>query len=263
MVNDHSPTGFWTSSGPCYESDMVEVIEMSTCRSKPLILAAFALVCVSAETVRVPTKRAGAGPLFQIVRNNQWGFMGRTGRVVISPSFFDERDFFHGLAAVELLEGKSGFKWGFINEKGRMVIPARFDEVRDFVEDLAPVRVERKWGYIDTSGRMAIEPRFQAAGEFHEGLARVYLGARWSAVRENLPATTRRVGRSISERTTKLISQTAFRGVADSGTSARTATLLFRPNSSSHKTSRKGWPRFASRRPLKAGSDTWIGQVTW
>jgi hypothetical protein len=144
-------------------------------RSKLLILAILGVVCASAETIRNPTKRTGAGPFFQIVRNGKWGFMDRTGRIVVAPAFADERDFFHGLAAVALPEGK----WGFIDESGKLSITARYDEVRDFIDDLAPVRIGRKWGYIDTSGQMVIEPHFQSAGEFHEGLARIHL---WSKV---------------------------------------------------------------------------------
>lgn len=140
-------------------------------RPKLPILAIVGLLCGSAETIRNPAKRTGAGSLFQIVRDGKWGFMDRTGRVVIAPAFADERDFFHGLAAVALPDGK----WGFIDESGKLSITARFDEVRDFIGDLAPVRIGRKWGYIDTSGRMAIEPHFQSAGEFHEGLARIHL----------------------------------------------------------------------------------------
>jgi len=134
-----------------------------------------AIASTNAETIRVPSKRPGAGPLFQIVRDGKWGFMNRTGRIVISPAFAEERDFFHDLAAVALPEGK----WGYINQTGKLVIDGRFDEVRDFLEELAPVRIGRKWGYINTSGQMVVEPQFQSAGEFHDGLARVHF---WNKV---------------------------------------------------------------------------------
>jgi hypothetical protein len=148
---------------------------MLSWHSKLLITAVLGVVSAHSETIRNPAKRAGAGPLFQIVRNDKGGFIDRTGRVVIAPAFADERDFFRGLAAVQTPEGK----WGYIDETGKMAIAPRFDEVRDFIDDLAPVRISRKWGYIDTSGRLVIEPRFQSAGEFHEGLARIHV---WSKI---------------------------------------------------------------------------------
>lgn len=135
-----------------------------------LITSSLLTLCASAETVRNPSKRKGAGPLFQVVRDGKWGYMDRNGRITIAPRFAYERDFFHGLAGVYVNK-----KWGFIDEKGTVIISAQFDEVRDFLDDLAPVRVDRKWGYIDTAGRMVIEPRFQAAAEFHEGIARVQI----------------------------------------------------------------------------------------
>jgi len=138
-----------------------------------LILLSLLILCTSAETIPNPSKRKGAGPLFQVVRRGKWGYMDRNGRIAIAPQFEYERDFFHGLAGVSLNK-----KWGFINEKGTVVIRAQFDEVRDFLDDLAPVRMGRKWGYIDTAGRMVVEPRFQAAAEFHEGLARVHIWER-------------------------------------------------------------------------------------
>jgi hypothetical protein len=100
--------------------------------------------------------------------------MDRTGRTVIAPRFQSSRDFFRGLAAVQVDQ-----KWGYVNDSGKLVIPAQFDDAHDFLDDLAPVRMGRKWGYVDGTGRTVIEPAFQAAGEFHEGLARV---STWNAV---------------------------------------------------------------------------------
>src|SRR5688572_20358349 len=107
--------------------------------SATLVSAGLALTILSqyasSETLRNPTKRRGAGSLFQIVRSGKGGFMDRNGRTIIAPAFTDERDFFHGLAAVRLPEGK----WGYVDSTGKLAIPARFDEVRDFIGDLAPV----------------------------------------------------------------------------------------------------------------------------
>jgi hypothetical protein len=135
---------------------------------------ALALSGLYAERIPDPTRRAGADPLFQIRRGDKWGYIDRTGKVVIVPKFDSERDFFHGRAGVQV-----GKKWGFIDSGASVVIPLQFDEVRDFLDDLAPVRIGRKWGYVDAGGRMVIAPSFQAAAEFHEGLARVHL---WDSV---------------------------------------------------------------------------------
>jgi hypothetical protein len=63
--------------------------------------------------------------------------------------------------------------WGFIDKTGKIVIPCQFADVHNFHDGLAPVLVKRKWGYIDTAGKTIIEPRFVAAEPFHEGLAAV------------------------------------------------------------------------------------------
>ena len=97
----------------------------------------------------IPTKKKGAGPLFQIHHGNKWGFMDRTGKVVIPPRFDGVSDFFDGLAKVSFLVEKT-FKFCFIDERGKIVIPCDFEVVGDFSEGLAPVRIGiRAWGYID------------------------------------------------------------------------------------------------------------------
>jgi hypothetical protein len=94
--------------------------------------------------------------------------MNRNGQIIVPPRFDDERDFFQGLAAVQI-----GEHWGFVNEEGNIAIAPQFDDAHDFSDDRAPIRIGRKWGYIDLYGNIAIEPRFQAAGEFREGLAKI------------------------------------------------------------------------------------------
>lgn len=93
---------------------------------------------------------------------------------------YDEvKNFHNGLAAVKI-----GNKWGFINKTGQVVIDPQFDMVSSFYEGVAAIAIENMVGYIDTKGKMVIEPRFRLKHEsslyedsdnwnFSEGLAAV------------------------------------------------------------------------------------------
>ena len=76
----------------------------------------------------------------------------------------------------------TGGKWGYIDKTGKIVIEARFDYAEPFSEGLATVRVDTpgtsscKFGFIDKSGAFVIEPQFAYANSFHEGLAHVRIG---------------------------------------------------------------------------------------
>ena len=64
-------------------------------------------------------------------------------------------------------------KWGFIDKTGKLVISAQFDDVGPFSEGLAAVNQNGKWGYIDRSGEVVIHITYKSAWAFHEGFARV------------------------------------------------------------------------------------------
>lgn len=70
-------------------------------------------------------------------------------------------------------QGEGAAKWGFVDRSGEMVIEPQFDMVFSFSEGLAPVQVDGKWGYIDRTGEFAVEPRFESefGFPFPEGLA--------------------------------------------------------------------------------------------
>jgi len=88
------------------------------------------------------------------------------------------KDFSEGRARVGFGPGYTGEKWGYIDRTGQLVIPAHFDEAGDFSEGLARVKVKGdpdKWGYIDKQGNYVIPPQFYSAGDFREGLAPVWM----------------------------------------------------------------------------------------
>ncbi len=64
-------------------------------------------------------------------------------------------------------------KYGFIDKSGKVVIEPQFDDAEPFSEGLAKVEKDDKYGFIDKSGKVVIEPQFDDAEPFSEGLAKV------------------------------------------------------------------------------------------
>jgi len=86
---------------------------------------------------------------------------------VIPSQFEDAFPFSQGFAAVKM----NNKKWGFIDKTGLLVIDAVFDDALSFSEGKAGVKVEKKWGYIDTDGNFAIAPYFDFVLKYYNGLA--------------------------------------------------------------------------------------------
>jgi hypothetical protein len=72
--------------------------------------------------------------------------------------------------------------WGYIDKTGRIVIPLRFEAAEPFSEELAAVRLGQKFGFIDRNGRVVIEPRFDAVRSFRSGRASVKIGNDWGFI---------------------------------------------------------------------------------
>ncbi|NQT16006.1 MAG: WG repeat-containing protein, partial [Planctomycetes bacterium] len=106
-----------------------------------------------------------------------YGFIDKTGRLVVPGGFEAANRFSDGLAAVK----KDG-KWGYINRKGRIVISPRYNEWADpFCDGMARVAPDRNTTqFIDTTGKVIFEldENIWNAGKFSEGL-----------IFANLPAT--------------------------------------------------------------------------
>jgi hypothetical protein len=88
-----------------------------------------------------------------------------------------EPRFSEGLAAVEI-----NGKWGFLDKSGLMVIATQYDHAANFSEGLAAVQINGKWGFINKFGQMVIQPQFAAPFYFFGGLARVWVGEKWGYI---------------------------------------------------------------------------------
>lgn len=94
-----------------------------------------------------------SGELLLIKQDGRYGYIDKTGNIVIEPQFNSPSIFSEGLAAVKI-DGK----YGYINKTGKIVIEARFERALQFSAGLASVYVDDKRGYIDSTGEHVWKP---------------------------------------------------------------------------------------------------------
>jgi hypothetical protein len=119
--------------------------------------------------------------------DGRFGFIDKSGRVVIPPRFTYAGEFSDGLALVclEACDDVIRRRYGFVDRSGNMAIPLKYRSASDFSEGLARIKVGDRYGFIDRTGRVVIAPMYQFAGDFHDSLARVELEGRWGYIDRN------------------------------------------------------------------------------
>ena len=98
----------------------------------------------------------------------KYGYIDKSGSLVIPPQFDTPGYYTEGVAAVEV-DGKCGF----IDKQGNFVIPLQFERALWFSEGLAAVCVDSKYSYINKFGKVVFPPIFRTGDEFVDGLALV------------------------------------------------------------------------------------------
>lgn len=115
-------------------------------------------------------KRLDWGGGMSTVGGGRWGFINRSGTLVIQPQFASTGDFSGGLAPAQALDGTG---WGFIDSSGRFVIPPKFSKAHAFSSGVA--WVQRGWddnfALINRRGDYLTQFAFMRAGQFFDGLA--------------------------------------------------------------------------------------------
>jgi hypothetical protein len=98
----------------------------------------------------------------------KYSFIDTAGKVVIDAGKYQGvGSFSDGLASVWLVNRG----WGFIDRTGKVIIEPHFESVPGFSEELAGVKVAGKWGFIDKAGNIIIEPQYESVNSFSEGVA--------------------------------------------------------------------------------------------
>lgn len=132
----------------------------------------------------IPASFSQAGPFsdgLAMVRDGKsgkFGFINKSGKYLVQPIYDNAGDFSDGMAIVGIKVGEK-LKYGYIDKTGKLVIQASFPDGGAFSEGLAVIRDDsQKSGYIDKTGRIVIPPQFDMANEFIGGLARVYINSK-------------------------------------------------------------------------------------
>lgn len=111
--------------------------------------------------------------------DDAYGFIDATGAEVIEAAYDDAREFSGGRAAV-----RQGQRWFYIDaNNARPLGSTTFISAGDYAEGLAPVRTENKWEYVDEGGTRRIDPLFDEARAFKEGRAAVQIDGYWTFIR--------------------------------------------------------------------------------
>lgn len=131
----------------------------------------------SVVLIDYPVKAKGSDPFWRVQRKKLWGFMDRTGRIVIEPRFKYAGDFIGGLALACVPGPSSNDRLcGYINHAGEFVIQPRFrpaGEAFHFTDGVAAVRTDDGAVLIDRTGKILTARPFFYIHELSEGLASV------------------------------------------------------------------------------------------
>jgi tetratricopeptide (TPR) repeat protein len=155
--------------------------------------------------------------LFPIKVNKKFGYIDRTGKIIVKPQYDAGDELSHGMASINV-----GNKYGFLDATGELVIEPKYNFALSFYGDgyalvrseednwmlinkvgdkltfpknisrslmvdegLVSIIINRKYGFSDLYGKIVIEPKFDQTFHFSEGLASVKLNKKWGYIDKN------------------------------------------------------------------------------
>ena len=101
---------------------------------------------------------------------NKYGFIDKTGKVVIPCEWKDARDFGDCVENMARVENDNGL-YGLIDKAGRVVIPCRWKFIGDYYQDLDLISVQDAndlYGLIDKAGKVVIPCRWNTTGDYYK-----------------------------------------------------------------------------------------------
>ena len=117
----------------------------------------------------------GSGRDLHVRIGDKWGILTADGEQLAEVKFDSVGVFHDGLAVVKAAE-----RYGYIDRSGAIVIPIQWMTAYDFSEGLAALRVDKKhFQFIDTAGTVVIKSKkYDSVGRFRNGICRVVKGGK-------------------------------------------------------------------------------------
>ena len=109
--------------------------------------------------------------LAPIKKGNVWGFISRSGIMIIEPKFASALSFHEGLAGA-----KQGSYWGYIDRNARWIIKPAYESADDFVCGMAAVKVKSGYLLIRKDGKPVVDETFLFHATTSCGVATVGYG---------------------------------------------------------------------------------------
>lgn len=137
----------------------------------------------------------------------KWGYVDRTGKVLITPKYYEARSFHNNYAVVsveEKVKVKVGEEeeeeikilYGVINDKGVEVVAPKYDNITEVDEDIIDIfdAQKGKMGYYNIkTAKMITDLKYENANPFRDGRAAVRRGSKWGFIdvtgKEVIPPT--------------------------------------------------------------------------
>ncbi len=113
----------------------------------------------------------------RVLKNNQFGFIDKTGKLICPVAFDGARNFSNQLAAVQ-----KDNRWGFINQAGKIVIPIHYTIVFDFTANVTAVYNNKNWLLINMAGETVKQLDIDVFYGFKNGKAMVSKNGKWGNV---------------------------------------------------------------------------------
>ncbi|HWT74391.1 MAG TPA: WG repeat-containing protein [Mobilitalea sp.] len=106
--------------------------------------------------------------LYPVQVDGKWGYINKSGKLVIEPTYAMAEDFYDGVAIVQIKDDTAGssdeeannVKYGAINTAGKMVVDPNFSYISKFNEGIAGAIIENKDTYafeyyiLDKTGKI-------------------------------------------------------------------------------------------------------------